>query len=129
MEIFSAILLAAATLFPVVTTANGPVQINKCDVAFISEGAGSILVSQSLQFTNGVTISATNVSAKPVTSITATGTYNGVSITDTWNGKMAPGDTISVWKHYRQLPYAGPHAKCVVTHVTFADGTTWPASQ
>ena len=127
MEVFSAILIAAATLFAPVTTSTGPVQINKCAVAFINEQTGSILVSQTMTYTNGVSISFTNVSTKPVTSVTATGTYNGVTITDSWAGHLAAGDTLSIWKHYRQLPYAGANAKCVVTKVVFADGTTWPA--
>ncbi len=126
MQVISAILIAVATLFPVVSTEGAPVKVDECDVAFID--AGGALLTSSLQFTNGVTVQVSNVSGKPITGITINGSYNGFHVTDSWTGTLAAGGKLRIWKHYQQLPYAGPHAKCVVAKVNYADGTTWAPS-
>ena len=126
MQVISAILIAAATLFPVVTTEGAPVKVNECDVAFIDQGGS--LITSSLQFTNGVTVKLSNVSGKAITGITVNGSYNGFHVTDSWTGTLTPGAEVRIWKHYQQLPFSGPHAKCVVAKVIYADGTTWAPS-
>jgi spore coat protein CotH len=125
MGIFTALFVAVATMFSVVSTTGGsPVKIKSCDVAYITDTG--IQTSQ-LQFTNGVTVSITNTSDKPVTSITVEGSYDKFQVTDSWTGKLLPNATVSVWKHYQQLVYTGSKAQCHVTKVTYADGTTWPS--
>jgi hypothetical protein len=81
-----------------------------------------------MQYTNGVTLTAENSSSKSISSFTVKGSYNGFKVTDTWNGTFMAGATVSIWKHYQQLPYSGPKADCHVTKVTYADGTTWAAA-
>jgi hypothetical protein len=124
MGIVASLFLTAATTLAVVSTSGGsaPVKIKSCDVAYITQSG--IMTSQ-LQFTNGVTVSAQNVSSKPVSSFTVHGSYNKFSVTDTWTGSLLPNASVSVWKHYTQLAWDGSKAKCDVIKVTFADGSQW----
>jgi hypothetical protein len=125
---FSAFLLGAETLALVSNPigANSPVKIKSCDVAYIQDTGG--IITSSMQYTNGVTVQVENTSAKSVTSFTVTGSYNTYHVTDTWAGTLLPGGELSIFKHYQQLPYSSSQAKCRVTKVTYADGTTWSAT-
>jgi hypothetical protein len=125
MEILAALFLGALTVLPLVSSETSPVKITSCEVAYID--SSGIMTSQ-LQFTNGVTVTATNTSDKPVSSFTVNGSYNGYKVTDSWTGKLLPKGSLSIWKHYQQLAYVGSKADCRVTKVTFADGTTWAAT-
>jgi hypothetical protein len=79
-----------------------------------------------MQYTNGVTVTAVNTSPKTVTSFTVNGSYNqSFKVTDTWTGTLLPNATLSIWKHYQQLPYSGSEAECRVIKVTYTDGTAW----
>jgi hypothetical protein len=127
---FSVFLLGAATLLPLVSNpigANSPVKIKSCDVAYI-EDTGAVMTSE-LQYTNGVTVKVQNASDKPVTSFTVAGSYNTYHVVDTWSGNLLPGAQLSIYKHYQQLPYVSSQAKCRVTKVTYADGSTWSATE
>jgi hypothetical protein len=123
--------LAGATALPLVSTTvgePGPVTIKSCEVAYIDAQGGIVTAGVGgLQFTNGVTLTAQNVSSKPITGFTVNGSYNGFKVTDTWAGTLPPGATLSIWKHYQQLAYVGPKADCHVAKATYADGTTWAA--
>ncbi len=122
MEILAALFLGVLTLFPVVTTESSPIKL-KCEVAYIT--ASGIVTSQ-MQYTNGVTVTAVNTSPKTVTSFTVNGSYNkSFKVTDTWTGTLLPNATLSIWKHYQQLPYSGSEAECRVIKVTYTDGTAW----
>jgi len=125
MQILAALFLGALSLFPFITTEKPPVSIKSCDVAYIEQDG---IITNAIQFTNGVTVSAVNTSSKPVASFTVNGAYNGFKVTDTWSGNLLPHATISLWKHYAQLAYTGPTAECRVVKVKFADGTWWTAS-
>jgi hypothetical protein len=127
MGIFVSLFMSAATLLGVVSTTGGsaPVKIKACDVAYITDNG---ITTTSLQFTNGVTVSLTNVSSKPVTSITVDGAYDKFKVTDSWSGNLLPNASVSVWKHYTQLAYTGSKASCKVVKVTFADGSEWAAT-
>jgi hypothetical protein len=117
-------------LFPLVSNpigSSGPVKIKSCEVAYIDASTGGIM-TDSLQFTNGVTVTLMNTSEKPVSSFTVSGSYNTYHVTDTWNGTLPPGAVLTVYKHYQQLPYVDSKAKCRVIKVTYADGTTWSSS-
>jgi len=105
------------------TTADtGPVKVTSCTVQ--SSSINSVLV-QGVSRTDGVTVAFINQSDKPAADVTITGTYNGISVTDTLKGPFAPGSTMMVTKTYNPTIFVGPNANCHVTHVTFADGTTW----
>jgi hypothetical protein len=127
MGILASLFLSAATTVAVVSTSGGsaPVKIKTCDVAYITDQG--ILTAQ-MQYTNGVTVTATNVSSKPVSSFTVDGSYQAFHVTDSWSGNLLPNASVSVWKHYTQLVYDGSKAKCTVTKVTYADGSTWTAA-
>ena len=133
----------------VLSNAPSPVKIKSCDVAYIddSTNSGSVMTT-SLEFTNGVTLTVANTSAKPVTAFTVAGSYDTFHVTDTWAGKLLPGARVSVYKHYTHfaatmrtpisdataprlivatVPYDGSKAKCSITSATYADGSTWTA--
>ena len=91
--------LAAATLLPLVSTTvgqPGPLTVKSCDVAYI-DTSGAIVTSgpQGIQYTNGVTLTAQNVSSKPISGFSVNGNYNGYKVTDTWTGTFPPGATLS----------------------------------
>lgn len=124
MDILAPFVLGILTIVPLASADTSPVTVKSCAVAYITEGS---LILQGMQFTNGVTVTLANNSSKPVSGITVSGTYHGFKVTDSWSGTLVPSGTLSVWKHYHQLVYAGPNAECRVIKVTFTDGTTWAA--
>jgi hypothetical protein len=127
METLATLFFAAvASILPLVSTTSGgaPVTIKACDVAYI-ESTGIVTVN--MQYTNGVTLTALNSSSKEISSFTVAGSYNGYKVTDTWAGTLLPNATVTIWKHYQQLPYSGPKADCHVSKVTYKDGTAWAA--
>ena len=121
----AALFLGVLTTFPLISTEASPVTIKSCEVAYIDQTGG--VETASLQYTNGVTVTAENTSDKPISSFTVSGSYNGYKVVDTWSGTLLPKGMLSVWKHYNQLPYSGSKAQCHVTKVTYSDGTTWSA--
>ena len=121
----AALFLGVLTTFPLISTEASPITIKSCEVAYIDASGG--VATAELQYTNGVTVTAENTSAKSISSFTIAGSYNGYKVVDTLAGTLLPKGMLSVWKHYNQLPYAGSKAECHVTKATFADGTTWSA--
>jgi len=125
----AALIVGLLSTFSVLTTPPSPIKINACDVAFIDDTADSGgVMTTSLQFTNGVTLTVKNTSQKLITGFTVAGSYDAFHVTDTWAGKLLPGAQVSVYKHYTQLPYDGSKAKCSITSATYEDGTTWSAA-
>jgi hypothetical protein len=124
MGILAALFLGAMTMFPLISTDTSPVRIKSCDVAYIDQSG---IMTSALQYTNGVTVQAENTSSKTVSSFTVHGSYNGFKVVDSWSGTLLPNASLSIWKHYQQLPYSGSKADCHVTKVTYSDGTTWSA--
>ncbi len=126
MAMIAAVSLALLTMFSVLSTASSPIKIKSCDVAYIddSTSSGGVMTS-SLEFTNGVTLTVTNTSAKTVTGFSVAGSYDKFHVTDSWSGKLRPGAQLAIFKHYAQLPYDGSKAKCAVVSATYDDGSTW----
>jgi hypothetical protein len=127
----AALTLGLVTMFSVLTTPQSPIKIKSCDVAYIDDSTDSGgVMTTSLQFTNGVTLTVANTSAKTVTAFTVAGSYDKFHVKDSWAGKLLPGAQVSVYKHYAQLPYDGSKAKCAITSATYDDGSMWtPAAQ
>jgi hypothetical protein len=70
----------------------------------------------------------TNTGAKTATAVTVTGSYHGYSVTDTFKGTFEPNVEGMVTRSYTPQVYQGPEAVCNVTHIEYADGSTWPAT-
>ncbi len=111
----------------VLSTTPSPVTIKSCDVAYIDDSSDNNgIMTNSLELTNGVTLTVANTSSQVVTGFTVAGSYNTFHVTDTWGGKLRPGAQVTVYKHYQQLPYDDTiKPKCTITSATYADGTTW----
>ncbi len=99
-----------------------PVKITSCIVA--SSVVNSILV-RGISRTNGVTIVLANTGTKVASDVTIHGSYNHFDVTDTLRGPFAPSSRAMITKTYNPTVFVGPNASCEVTHVTFADGTSW----
>ena len=129
MAMIAALIVGLFSTFAVLTTPPSPIKIKSCDVAYIddSTNSGGVMTS-SLEFTNGVTLTVANTSSKPITAFTVAGSYDTFHVTDTWAGKLLPGAQVSVYKHYTQLPYDGSKASCSITSATYADGSVWAAA-
>ncbi len=126
MAMIAAVSLAFLTLFSVLSGPSSPVKIKSCDVAYIDDSTDSAgVMTTALEFTNGVTLTVTNTSAKTITAFSVAGSYDKFHVTDSWAGKLRPGAQLSIFKHYAQLPYDGSKAKCAITGATYDDGTTW----
>jgi hypothetical protein len=84
---FASLFLGILTLFPMISTDSAPVAIKGCEVAFIENDA-SYIMGTHLQFTNGVTVTVTNLSSK---SITAMCRLKGVTYADgtSWSSAQA----------------------------------------
>ena len=86
----------------------------------------NILLVPGVSRTNGVTVMLENTSSKTATAVTVTGSYHGYSVTDTFKAKFEPNVAQMVTRSYTPQVYQGPNAECKVTHVEYADGSTWP---
>jgi hypothetical protein len=116
--------LAFASPALAVQTSGGPIKILSCVVAS-SQAVSTGVYVRGVTFTDGVTAVFVNQSSKAITSISFAGSYGGVPETGTITGTFAPGETNQLTRHYKPRLYNGPDAECHITHVVYADGSTW----
>ncbi len=124
LPISAVMMLAMSSSALAVTNTPSPVQVKACTVMSAST-TDSVMVP-GVSLTNGVTVTLTNVSGKTIQSLTVAGDYHGRKETGSATFEFKPGTTAQITRHYTQSAYVDPDAKCSVTKVTFADGTTWP---
>jgi hypothetical protein len=129
MKVFAitAILLFAMSSSALAVTENGPapIQITACVV--MMAGTADAVGAPGVTLTNGVTTTLVNNSGKVITALTVAGDYHGRHESATANFTFNPGSTVQITRHFTQSAYVDPDAKCHVTHVDFADGTSWSA--
>lgn len=124
---FAATPFLAATSAVAMESATSPLKITSCVVA-TAPRTGTQVTGQPTK-TNGVTVTVTNTSSKEIKAATFTGLYNGARYTDTLVKTIAAGATLKLTKYHNPTLYSGPKVEsCRVTHVDFADGTSWSAS-
>ena len=86
----------------------------------------NILLVPGVSRTNGVTVMLENTATKTATAVSVTGTYHGYTVSDVVKGKFEPNQAQMITRSYTPQVYQGPDAECKVTHVEYADGSTWP---
>jgi hypothetical protein len=101
-----------------------PVAVTGCTV--MMAGTGDAVGQPGVTLTNGVTVTLINNSGKLVKSVTVSGDYHGRHESATAKFDFKPGTSAEVTRHFTQSAFVDPNAKCTVTKVVFADGTTWP---
>ena len=119
------LLAMSSSALAVTMGAPGPVQVTACVV--MMQGTGDTVGQPGVTLTNGVTVTLMNKSDKVVKSVTVMGDYHGRHETGTADFTFKPGTTAEITRHFTQSAFVDPDAKCAVTKVVFADGTTWTA--
>ncbi len=125
--LITAITLLAMTSAALAVTENSPapVQITACVVMLA--GNADAVGAPGVSLTNGVTTTLVNNSGKVIKGLTVAGDYHGRHESASASFTFNPGTTVQITRHFTQSAYVDPDAKCRVTHVDFADGTSWSA--
>jgi len=123
----TAIMLLAMSSSALAVTENAPapVVVTACVVMTVS--SADTVMTPGVSLTNGVTVMLKNNSDKVVKSVTVTGDYHGRHETGTAAFTFKPGTTAEITRHFGQSAFIDTDAKCHVTNVLFADGTSWSA--
>jgi hypothetical protein len=121
----STLLAMSSSALAVTEQGAAPVQVTACVVMMVGTGDG--VGQPGVTLTNGVTTTLVNNSGKVIEALTVSGDYHGRRESATANFTFEPGTTTEITRHFTQSAYVDPDAKCRVTHVDFADGTSWSA--
>jgi hypothetical protein len=116
------VLVSGTPAFALGSATTVPVKITSCVVGRDDSKSDS---SPGAASTNGVTLVVMNATLKPIADIQVSGVYNATTVTDTFTGPFAPGQSYTLHKSHTPMVYDGPDASCVLNHVAFVDGTSW----
>lgn len=122
----TAIMLLAMSSSALAVTENTPAPVKVTACVVMMAGSGDSIGQPGVTLTNGVTVTLMNTSDKVVKSVTVNGDYHGRHESSSAAFDFKPGTSVEITRHFTQSAYVDPNAKCTVTKVTFADGTTWP---